>query len=97
MANKHIPLRMCMACNEMKSKKELIRLVKLKNGDEGCEIIVDETFKSPGRGAYLCRNLDCLKKVRKSRRIERIFSHKVPDEIYTQIEEDIKLEQSGVQ
>lgn len=97
MANKHIPLRMCTACNEMKSKKELIRLVKFKNGDDSCEIIVDKTFKSPGRGAYLCRNLDCLKKVRKSRRIERIFSHKVPDEIYAQIEEDIKLEQSGVQ
>lgn len=97
MPSKHIPLRTCMACNEMKSKKELIRLVKTKNSDDSYDIIVDKTFKSPGRGSYLCKNLDCLKKVRKSKRFNRIFSREVPDEIYTQIEEDIRLEQSKQQ
>lgn len=97
MPNKHIPLRMCMACNEMKNKKELIRLVKTKNDDDTYSITVDKTFKSPGRGAYLCKNLDCLKKVRKSKRINRIFSREVPDEIYAQVEEVIRLEQSESQ
>lgn len=97
MPNKHIPLRMCMACNEMKNKKELIRLVKTKNDDDTYSIIVDKTFKSPGRGAYLCKNLDCLKKVRKSKRINRIFSCEVSDEIYSQVEEVIRLEQSESQ
>ena len=90
MPNKHIPLRTCMACGEMKNKKELIRLVKTKNTDNSYNIIADETFKAPGRGAYLCKNADCLKKVRKSKRIDRIFSCKVPDEIYAQIEEVIQ-------
>lgn len=94
MSNKHIPLRMCMACNEKKTKKELIRIVKTKNDGNNCSIIVDKTFKAPGRGAYLCKNLDCLKKVRKSKRINRIFSHEVPEEVYMQIEEEICLEQS---
>ena len=91
MPNKHVPLRMCMACNEMKDKKELIRLVKTKKDNGIIEINLDSTFKAPGRGAYLCKNLDCLKKVRKSRRIDRVFSHKVPDELYDQLEEAIGL------
>ncbi len=91
MPNKHVPLRMCMACNEMKDKKELIRLVKTKKDDGSIEISLDSTFKASGRGAYLCKSLDCLKKIRKSRRIDRVFSHKVPDEIYDQLEEAITL------
>ena len=92
MPNKHVPLRMCMACNEMKNKKELIRLVKTKNNNDNYNIIIDETFKSPGRGAYLCRKTDCLKKVRKSKRIDRIFSFKIPDEVYEKIEEVIRID-----
>ena len=93
MPNKHVPMRMCTACNEMKEKRELIRIVKAKN-DDGCyNIFVDKTFKAAGRGAYLCKNLDCLKKVRKSKRIDRTFSHKVPDEVYQQIEGAILVEQ----
>lgn len=95
MPNKHIPLRMCMACNEMKSKKDLIRIVKIKNNNiNSYDVIIDKTFKAPGRGAYLCKNLACLKKVRKSKRIDKIFSHKVKDEIYAQVEEAICLEQA---
>lgn len=89
MANKHVPLRMCTACNEMKNKKDLIRIVKTKDANDSYSIVIDKTLKTPGRGAYLCKNLDCLKKVRKSKRIDRIFSRKVPDEIYQEIEEVI--------
>lgn len=92
MPGKHIPLRKCMACNEMKNKKELIRLVKTRKSDDTVEISLDSTFKAPGRGAYLCKNLDCLKKALKSKRIDRVFSHKVPEEIYSQLEEAITLE-----
>lgn len=93
MPNKHVPLRMCMACNEMKPKADLLRVVRAKSADGGCNVFVDKTFKAAGRGAYLCKNLDCLKRVRKSRRIDRIFSCKVPDEVYLQIEEEILVEQ----
>lgn len=89
MMNKHIPLRMCTACNEMKNKHDLIRIVKTKNANDDYSIIIDKTLKAQGRGAYLCRSLECLKKVRKSKRIDRIFSRKVPDEIYQKIEEAI--------
>ncbi len=93
MPNKHVPLRMCMACNEMKPKAGLLRIVRAKSDDGCCNVFVDKTFKAAGRGAYLCKNLDCLKRVRKSRRIDRIFSCKVPDEVYLQIEEEILVEQ----
>lgn len=93
MPNKHVPLRMCMACNEMKEKNLLFRIVKAKGDDGCCNIFVDKTFKAAGRGAYLCKDPDCLKKVRKSRRIDRTFSCKVPDEVYLQIEEEILIEQ----
>lgn len=89
MPNKHVPLRMCMACNEMKPKADLLRIVKAKGYDGCCNIFVDKTFKAAGRGAYLCKDFDCLKRVRKSRRIDRIFSCKVPDEVYMQIEGEI--------
>lgn len=93
MPNKHVPLRMCMACNEMKPKADLLRVVRAKSDDGCCNVFVDKTFKAAGRGAYLCKNHDCLKRVRKSRRIDRIFSCKVPDEVYLQIEEEILVEQ----
>lgn len=92
MPGKHVPLRKCMACNEMKDKKELIRLVRTKKDDDSVEISLDRTFKAPGRGAYLCKSPDCLKKVLKSRRIDRVFSHKVPEEVYAQLEEAIAVE-----
>jgi predicted RNA-binding protein YlxR (DUF448 family) len=78
------PMRMCNGCGEMKPKRELIRVVKDKDGN----ISLDKTGKTAGRGAYICRDLECLKKARKSRRIERTFSAKIPDEIYEQLEED---------
>lgn len=82
MQKKHVPLRMCSGCGEMKPKKELVRVVKSKEN----EISLDLTGKKAGRGAYVCNNLECLKKARKAKRLERAFSSKIPEEIYDEME-----------
>jgi hypothetical protein len=71
-----------MGCNSKKDKNEFIRIVKNKQN----EIIIDETGKQEGRGAYICNNIDCLKKLIKSRRLERVFKMKIADEIYNELE-----------
>lgn len=85
MQKKKIPMRMCLGCSEMKPKKELVRVVKSPEG----EVSLDLTGRKPGRGAYVCHNLDCLKAARKSRRLERTFSMKIPDEIYDAMEGEL--------
>jgi len=80
---KKIPLRMCTGCGEMKPKKELVRVVKPKEGD----VDIDLTGRANGRGAYICRQLSCLQKARKARRFEKAFSCKIPDEVYDRMEE----------
>lgn len=89
MQNKKVPLRKCMGCGEMKSKKELVRVVKNKEG----EILLDLTGKKAGRGAYVCPTLSCLQKARKSRGFERALSCRIPDEIYDRMEQE--LSQNG--
>lgn len=86
MQTKHVPMRMCNGCGEMKSKKELVRVVKSKEG----EISLDLTGKKAGRGAYVCSNLECLQKARKARRLEKAFSARIPDEIYDEMEQQLK-------
>jgi len=81
--SKHIPTRCCMGCNKCYAKSNFIRIVRVKNR----EIKLDNTHKSQGRGAYLCKDLDCLKKVQKSRRFNRVFKCQIQDEIYAQIKE----------
>ncbi len=85
MQNRRIPLRMCTGCGEMKDKRELVRIVKNKEGN----IFVDLTGKQAGRGAYICRSAECLKKAIKSKRIERTFSSAIQKEIYDRLEEEI--------
>lgn len=82
---KKTPLRMCTGCGEMKPKKELVRVVKSPED----EISLDLTGRKPGRGAYVCRNIDCLKAARKARRFEKAFSCKIPDEVYDRMEEEL--------
>ncbi len=82
MHQKKVPLRMCTGCGEMKPKKELVRVVRSPEG----EIHLDPGGRAPGRGAYVCRNLSCLKKARKARRFEKAFSCKIPDEVYDRLE-----------
>lgn len=78
MKKKKTPMRMCVGCREMKPKKELIRIVKNKEN----EISVDFTGKKPGRGAYICNDVDCLKKVKKAGKLEKTFGMNISDDIY---------------
>jgi len=88
MKQKRIPMRMCLGCQEMKPKNELIRIVK--NKDNG--ISVDFTGKKPGRGAYICRSKACFEKARKGRRISKAFGSAVDEGVYEilrrQLEDD---------
>lgn len=79
------PLRKCTGCGEMKPKRELVRVVKNKEG----AVALDITGRMAGRGAYICKNAECFKKARKSRGFERAFSCRIPDEIYDGIEKDL--------
>ena len=75
------PERTCMGCNIKKAKNEFIRIVKNKDG----EINIDRTGKMPGRGAYICDNIECLEKLIKSKRLERVFETKISNEIYEKL------------
>lgn len=81
---KKIPLRQCVGCGGMKSKKEMMRV--LKTAEEG--IVLDVTGKKNGRGAYLCISEECLKKARKNKGLERSFKMSIPDEIYEKLEKE---------
>ena len=81
-------MRKCTGCNEMKPKKELVRVVRSPEG----EISLDLTSKKPGRGAYVCRSAECLEKARKTKRLEKAFSCVIPDGIFEKMEEELKNE-----
>ncbi len=82
--NKKIPMRMCVGCGEMKGKKEMMRVLKTPEGP----IVLDMTGRKNGRGAYLCRNLDCLRKAEKNKGLERSFKMNIPDEVYRNLEKE---------
>ena len=82
---KKIPQRTCMACQEKKDKRELVRIVRSPEG----EISVDVTGKKPGRGAYICPNLECLNRVIKSKRLERSLETTISQEIYESLKEQL--------
>ena len=82
MKTKKIPMRMCTGCGEMFDKRELVRVVKSPEGEL--------TGKKAGRGAYVCKNADCLKNARKKRAFERAFSMQIDDEVYNKMEEEIE-------
>ena len=78
---KKIPLRQCVGCGEMKSKKEMMRVIKTPED----EIVLDDTGKRNGRGAYICRERSCLQKAQKSRGLERSLKHAISDEVYDKL------------
>lgn len=82
---KNLPKRTCIGCNEVKLKKELIRVVKNKEG----EILIDKTGKANGRGAYLCDNIQCLEKAIKTKKLERNFEIQIGNEIYDELRKTI--------
>ncbi len=81
---KKIPLRMCIACRELKEKRDMLRLVK--NG-EG-KIFLDFSWKAAGRGAYICDNPECVKKLKRQKLLNKVFSCAVDDEVYSAVEEE---------
>ncbi len=82
MQQKKIPMRQCLGCREMKPKKELVRVVRLPEGGAA----LDFKGKAAGRGAYICPNMQCLKKARKSRALERALETSIPEELYAALE-----------
>ena len=86
MKERKIPVRQCLGCNEHKPKLELIRVVRAPDGG----ISLDLTGKKSGRGAYICKNAQCLKKARKSKRIESSLECRISDELYQRMEEELE-------
>ena len=82
---KKIPMRQCLGCNEHFAKGELLRVVRSPEG----EIALDFTGKKSGRGAYICRDVKCLRRARKSARIDRVLNCTIPEEIYDSMEKDL--------
>ncbi|MBE6559079.1 MAG: YlxR family protein [Ruminococcaceae bacterium] len=85
---KKIPMRQCLGCNEHKPKGELLRVVRSPEG----EISLDFTGKKSGRGAYICKNIACLKRVRKSRRLEHNLACAISPEVYDRMEAELSEE-----
>jgi predicted RNA-binding protein YlxR (DUF448 family) len=86
---KKIPMRMCTGCMEMKPKRELVRVVRSKEG----EVSIDLIGKKPGRGAYICRNNECLEKAFKTKRLDRNLEVTLNDEIYSKLKDEINNEE----
>ena len=89
MIEKRQPVRTCIACREEFAKKDLLRIVKDKDGN----FSVDLTGKANGRGAYICGKEECCKKLKKAKLLDRVFSTVVPTEIYNAIEEELLAKQ----
>ena len=83
---KKIPQRQCMGCRERKAKRELIRIVRQPDGN----VSLDFGGKMNGRGAYICPNPECLKKVRKSKALDRSLEVTIPDEVYDRLEREME-------
>ncbi len=82
---KKIPVRQCLGCNEHKPKTELLRVVRSPEG----EISLDFTGKKSGRGAYLCRDIKCMRRARKSKRIDKTLEVAIPEAVYDAMESEL--------
>ena len=88
---KKIPQRQCMGCRERKAKRELIRVVRCTDG----EVRLDFGGKMNGRGAYICPNPECLKKVRKSKALDRSLEVSIPETVYDRLENEMEVSANG--
>jgi len=86
-----IPMRMCVGCREMKPKAQLLRVVKPQDG----EARIDRTGKASGRGAYICGQIECFRKARKSRALERALDARIDESVFDQLEAQIQPPESG--
>ena len=82
---KRVPMRQCVGCGEMKPKKELIRVLRTDDG----QITLDASGRKNGRGAYLCRNPECLKQAERRKGLERSFQMSIPKEIYESLGKEL--------
>ena len=82
---KKVPFRICAGCGQQKSKKELVRIVKTPEG----EITVDSTGKKNGRGAYICKSIDCLHKAIKVKGLERSLKANIPSQVVEALEKEM--------
>ena len=81
-----MPVRMCVGCQEMKNKKEIIRVIKTPEGT----FMLDATGKKNGRGAYVCPSEECLQLARKNKGLERSFKQAIPAEVYESLEKEME-------
>ena len=88
MKSQKIPMRLCLGCNEMKPKKELMRVLKSPED----EISLDFTGKKNGRGAYLCKDVQCFEKARKARRFEKSLSCRIDESVYEVMTNELRKE-----
>ena len=88
---KKIPMRQCVGCREMKSKKEMMRVIRTAENS----IELDVTGKKNGRGAYLCMTRECLAGARKNKGLERSFKMSIPDELYEKLEKEFNEDVQG--
>ena len=84
-SNKKIPMRKCVGCQEMKSKKEMLRVIRTQEG----EFLLDATGKKNGRGAYLCPSSDCLAKAIRQKGLERSSKQAIPQDVYEMLEREM--------
>ena len=84
MPDKKLPLRMCVSCRELKDKKSMLRIVKNAEG----KIFIDFSSKASGRGAYICENAECVKRLKSKRLLNKTFSCNVDDNVYASVEEE---------
>lgn len=82
--NKKIPMRQCVGCGRMNGKREMMRVLKTPED----AIVLDVTGRKNGRGAYLCKNLECLRQARKNKGLERSLKTNIPDEVYDSLEKE---------
>ena len=86
MKTKKVPMRRCLGCREMKDKRELLRIVKNNEG----VIFVDPTGKKNGRGAYICKSMECFAQARKAKSFSREFSCEIPETVYDEVNRQLE-------
>ena len=86
MKNMKLPMHKCTGCGEMKTKKELLRVLKTPED----EIVIDATGRKNGRGAYLCKSVDCLAKAVKNKGLERSLKVSIPETVYEQLKKEME-------
>ena len=97
MTAKKIPMRKCLGCGEMFPKRELVRVVKTKTGEqdgqETYSISLDKTGKAAGRGAYVCKKVGCLEAAQKAKRFQRALECQIPEEVFEKMKAEIEYDE----